>query len=101
MFAAEGLDTKGRERVRNMLKSDDADQVVLGCQISATTQWRSSVQNMRRLVDHPEAAVRAEVARALGVLAGRAMVPIVRRLLADDDSDVRAAAQATYDTMMG
>lgn len=101
LFAADGLDARGRERVRDMLRSDEPDSIAMGVRIAATTGWRSAVQNMRRLVEHPDARVRLEVAAALGVLAGRSMLSLVRQLMVDEDEGVKAAAEASYERLSG
>ena len=91
-FVGTGLDIDGRDRVREMLRSDDPVQLMLGCRICAVTGWRTAAQNMRRLLQHEEIAVRVAAAEAIGVLAGPAMEHYLKPLVQDPHKEVRAAA---------
>jgi len=94
-FAPDSLDIAGRDRVRAMLKSDDPAEVTAGCRIATATGWRTTVQAMRRLLDHPDAQIRAVAATGIGALAGPAMEHLLRRRVEQDpDPAVQAAAQA-------
>lgn len=91
-FGAHELDSKGRARVRAMLQSTDPAQVAVGCRIARLTQWRSTVTSLRRLLGHADTRVREEAVKAVGALAGPALVPSVRMLLNDNSPEVRSAA---------
>jgi len=91
-FVGTGLDMDGRDRVREMLRSEDPVQLMLGCRICAVTGWRTAAQNMRRLLQHEEIAVRVAAAEAIGVLAGPAMEHYLKPLVQDPHKEVRAAA---------
>ncbi|MEC8425389.1 MAG: hypothetical protein VX000_16505, partial [Myxococcota bacterium] len=49
-----GLDSSGRARVRSMLQSTDPIEVAQGCELARAAGWRSSVQAMRRLLQHAD-----------------------------------------------
>ena len=91
-FVGTSLDMDGRDRVREMLRSDDPVQLTLGCRICAVTGWRTAAQNMRRLLQHEEIAVRVAAAEAIGVLAGPAMEHYLKPLVQDPHKEVRKAA---------
>ncbi len=91
-FRAIALDAAGRARVQTMLASPDATAIANACRIARWTGWKSGVQLVRKLVPHPNAAVRKEVVLALGELAGPSLTMAVRPLRTDPDADVRAAA---------
>ena len=91
-FVGTGLDMDGRDRVREMLRSEDPVQLMLGCRICAVPGWRTAAQNMRRLLQHEEIAVRVAAAEAIGVLAGPAMEHYLKPLVQDPHKEVRAAA---------
>lgn len=94
-FPPDSLDIAGRDRVRAMLKSDDPDEVTAGCRIATATGWRTTVQAMRRLLEHPLPGIRAVAATGIGALAGPAMEHLLRRRVEQDpDPVVRAAAEA-------
>lgn len=92
-FEGTGLDMQGRDRVRDMLRSDDPVVLAMGCRICAATNWRTAAQNMRQLLAHESRDVRAAAAEGIGRLAGPAMEHYLKPLLDDPDSSVRAAAQ--------
>lgn len=93
-FGGAGLDSTGRARVRTLLQSTDPVEVAHGCEIARATDWRSSVQAMRRLLQHGDTRVRQAAVVAIGDLAGPALVPSVRMLLRDASPAVRGAAVA-------
>lgn len=88
------LDSPGRDRLRLLMGSSDPKAVAFACRASAVTNWKSNAVNMRSLLSHPAAEVRAAAAMAIGELAGPAMGPAVRPLLQDSDPAVKAAAEA-------
>ena len=89
-----GLDSDGRTRVRALMQSTDPAEVALGCELACAADWRSSVQAMRRLLQHADTRVRQAAVTAIGELAGPALVPSVRMLLRDASPAVRGAAVA-------
>jgi hypothetical protein len=91
-FEGTSLDMDGRDRVRDMLRSDDPVQLELGCRICAATGWRTAAQNMRRLLSHDKKEVRVAAAEAIGKLAGPAMEHYLKPLVQDPNKEVRAAA---------
>lgn len=91
---ARGLDSDGRARVRALMQSTDPAEVAQGCELACAAQWRSSVQAMRRLLQHADTRVRQAAVTAIGELAGPALVPSVRMLLRDASPAVRGAAVA-------
>jgi HEAT repeat protein len=93
-FPPDSLDINGRDRVRALLKSDDPAEVIAGCRIATATGWRTTVQAMRRLLDHPKPQIRAVAAIGIGALAGPAMEHLLRRRVEQDpDPAVQAAAK--------
>ena len=95
LFPADSLDMDGRDRVRAMLQSQRVASIVAGCNISRATGWKTTVQTMRRLVSHDEAAVRLAAAAGIGALAGPAMEHLLVRLVEQDpDPAVREGATA-------
>lgn len=91
-FAAHELDARGRARVRSMLQSTDPQQVAHGCRIARLVGWRTAATSLRRLLSHADTRVREEAVKAIGDLAGPALVPSVRLLINDASPEVRAAA---------
>jgi hypothetical protein len=91
-FEGTSLDMDGRDRVRDMLRSNDPVQLALGCRICAATGWRTAAQNMRRLLGHEAQDVRVAAAEAIGRLAGPAMEHYLKPLVQDPNKAVRAAA---------
>ncbi len=85
------LDSGGRDRVRAMLRSTQPAKVAQGCRIARLTGWRSAVHNLRPHLRHADADVRLDAAQAIGALAGPAMEPALRPLLADPSPEVREA----------
>ena len=100
LFPSDSLGIDGRDRVRAMLKSDAPEEVVAACRISIATTWRTTVQPMRRLLDHPHPEVRAAAAAGIGALAGPAMEHLLRKKVeTDPDPAVRDAAAAGIDAI--
>lgn len=93
-FTTHTLDSDGRARVRAMLQSPATDQIVYGCRIARLTGWRSTTMALRRLLSHEDASVREAAVRAVGALAGPALIRSVRVLVQDNNSQVRAAAMS-------
>lgn len=91
-FEGTSLDMDGRDRVRDMLRSEDPVQLEIGCRICAATGWRTAAQNMRRLLGHEDMNVRVAAAEAIGRLAGPAMEHYLKPLVQDPNKAVRAAA---------
>lgn len=92
-FKGHPLDEDGRQRVRELLSSDEPAQVALGCRISRLTKWTSASAMIGRVLYRDESMIRLEAVRALGVLAGSGMEPALHMLLRDAEPDVRRAAQ--------
>jgi len=94
LFTGTPLDSAGRTRVQTMLASADPATIAQACRIARWTDWRSSVQLVRRLVPHPSPLVRKEAVITIGALAGPSLTMTIRPLRTDPDPEVRAAAVA-------
>lgn len=92
LFTGQPLDSAGRSRVQAMLAAPEAATVAMACRIARWTDWKSGVQLIRRLVTHPNAAVRRDAVIAIGELAGPSLTMTIRPLRTDPDPEVRAAA---------
>ncbi|MCB9780007.1 MAG: HEAT repeat domain-containing protein [Alphaproteobacteria bacterium] len=100
-FQGASLDGAGRDRVRDLLHSTDPAQVALACRIAAATDWRSFVSQMRRVLDHGDGRVRAQAVRAIGALAGPAMIWHLEKLSEDASPEVREAVAAAITEIEG
>ncbi len=92
-FEGHTLDSNGRDRVRQMLRSTDPGELAAGCRIARVTGWRSMAQTIKRCVRHADTRVRLEAVLALAELGGPAMSLAVRPLLNDAAPEVREAAE--------
>jgi len=96
-FEGHKLDSNGRDRVRQMLRSTDPKELAAGCRIARVTAWRSMAQTIKRNVRHADTRVRLEAVQALAALGGPSMSLAVRPLLDDPAPEVREAAAAAMD----
>jgi hypothetical protein len=98
-FADVKLDAAGRDKVRQMLRSKDGEEVALACDIARITGWKSVAVNLRLILEHPEPKVRIAGLKAIGALAGPALFGAVRPLAQDPDEAVRTEAFKTLEEM--
>lgn len=90
-LAGTSLDSTGRDRVRELLQSTDPEEVALACDIAASTEWRSFVTSMKRVLGHADTRVRIAAVRAIGQLSGPAMIWQLEKLSGDSSPEVRQA----------
>ena len=95
------LDSAGRDRVRELVRSDDTALVALGARVARYADWRSFVGTLRQLLRHESPEVRVEAATGIGAMAGPAMLPTVEALASDPDPRVREAGQAAVQRIEG
>lgn len=101
LLSGTDLDGRGRDYVRSMLQDTDPARLALACRIARVTGWRSSVSNIRRLLDHGDKRVRLAAIEAVGALAGPGLVPALLRLSGDPNPEIQAAAAAAVQTIEG
>ena len=92
LFEGTELDMTGRERIRELFASTDPANVAAAIDVAAATNWRSFATTLRRVLNHGDVGVRTSAARAIGRLAGPALVPALQNMASDPSPDVREAA---------
>jgi len=66
--------------------------MIFVCEASIRFQWKTMVLKLRTGLRHPDAKVRSIILKAIGLLAGPALLPSVQLLTSDPDESVRKEA---------
>ena len=82
-----------------LFSSQDVDKMLFVCTASIRFQWKSMALKLRSGLRHADARVRALVVRAIGVLAGPSLSPVVHIMSNDPDENVRKEAAKALQRM--
>lgn len=78
--------------ISKLFASKDAEKMIFVCQAARKFRWKSMALKLRVGLRHENPRVRCAVLKAIGVLAGPSLSPVVQLCTRDPDESVRNAA---------
>ena len=90
------LNHDDQTNARELLKSENPEDVVFICYAARHFQWKTWALTLRKLFQHSDPRVRKAAVAAVGDLAGPSLASSVLPLTTDADADVRRAADAAF-----
>ena len=78
--------------ISRLFASKDPEKMIFVCRAARKFQWKSMALKLRIGLRHPDPRVRCAVVRAIGVLAGPSLSPVIQICTRDADESVRNAA---------
>ena len=78
--------------ISHFFASKDAEKMIFVCHAALRFRWKSMALKLRVGLRHEDPRVRCAVLRAIGLLAGPSLSPVVQLCTKDPDESVRSAA---------